>query len=217
VAQGGRAVLFVSHNMGAIRRLTQRCIVLDKGRIETDAPVHEAMERYLKQASEGVSGGVFVRDQPRPADRPFFVTRVTTQREPDGEPVARFDCDYPISICIEFMATRPIQGLHGVIRLLRLDGTLVYECDSDDGGNPFERLSAGSGTINIAIPRRILGPGTYQIYLHFYSDFDSYGFNIDVPGTVGEFSLDDTSTQRGNRRGGFLCLKLPWQMAAQRQ
>src|SRR6266404_4258299 len=33
VARGGRTVLFVSHNMGAIRRLTRRCIVLDQGRI----------------------------------------------------------------------------------------------------------------------------------------------------------------------------------------
>src|SRR6266568_7463098 len=32
VAQGGRTVLFVSHNMGAIRRLTQRCILLEDGR-----------------------------------------------------------------------------------------------------------------------------------------------------------------------------------------
>src|SRR6202035_4195749 len=85
VAQGGRTVLFVSHNMGAIRRLTQRCIVLDEGRLKIDAPVQDAIEQYLKQISQGVAEGIFVRDKPRPADRPFYVDCVMTQREPCGD------------------------------------------------------------------------------------------------------------------------------------
>ena len=214
VAQGGRTVLFVSHNMGAIRRLTQRCIVLDQGQVKIDAPPQEAIEEYLKQASEGVVGGIFVRDKPRPADRPFYVDRVTTRREPDSDPVSNFDCDHPISICIEYTATRPVSGLHGLMQLQRLDGTVVYEADSDNAGfNPFDGLSAGSGTISIRIPERILSAATYQIYLHFYSEFDSYGRTINVPGVVGEFSLDDTSTRRGNRRTGFLSMRLPWRIS----
>ena len=33
VARGGRTVLFVSHNMGAVRDLTQRCFLMEKGRL----------------------------------------------------------------------------------------------------------------------------------------------------------------------------------------
>ena len=36
VAGHGRTVLFVSHNMGVISRLTQRCLVLEKGRVVFD-------------------------------------------------------------------------------------------------------------------------------------------------------------------------------------
>ena len=68
----------------------------------------------------------------------------------------------------------------------------------------------------ITIPGRILGAGTYQIFLSFASNFDPAGPEVDIPGVVGEFRLDDTSTRRGNRRNGFLSLKLPWQMAEQR-
>jgi len=216
VAQGGRTVLFVSHNMGAIRRLTQRCLVLESGRVKIDASAQDAIEFYLKQASEGVADGLFVRDKPRPADRPFYVNRVTTRREPDGDPVARFDCDHPISICIEYTATRPIAGLYGYLQLQRLDGTVVYEGDSSDYGvNPFERLAAGSGTACIRIPERILGAGAYQMYLSFASGFDPAGPDIDSPGVVGEFNLDDMSTRRGNRRNGYLSVKLPWRMLAE--
>jgi lipopolysaccharide transport system ATP-binding protein len=217
VAQGGRTVLFVSHNMAAIRRLTQRCILLEKGQVKIDAPVQDAIEQYLKQTSEGVVEGIFIRDQPRPADRPFYVDRVTTRREPGSDPASQFDCDHPIAICVEYTATRPVPGLYGYLQLQRLDGTVVYEGDSNDAGaNPFERLAAGSGTACIRIPERILGAGTYQIYLSFASGFDAAGPNIDVPGVVGEFNLTDTSTRRGNRRNGYLSLKLPWQMIAGR-
>jgi lipopolysaccharide transport system ATP-binding protein len=218
VAQGGRTVLFVSHNMGAIRRLTQRCIVLDKGQVRIDAPVQDAIEQYLKQASEGVAEGIFVRDKPRPADRPFYVNRVTTRREPAGDPASQFDCDHPISICVEYTATRPVAGLYGYMQLQRLDGTVVYEGDSNDSGlNPFDRLSAGCGTACIRIPERILGAGTYLIYLSFASAADAAGPEVDIPGIVGEFNLSDTSTRRGNRRNGYLSLKLPWQMCPESQ
>jgi len=213
VAQGGRTVLFVSHNMAAIRRLTQRCIVLDHGQLKRDAPPQEAIESYLKESSEGVAEGSFIRPTPRPADRPFYVERVTTARAPDGEPTAQFDCDQPICIAIDYSATRPVGALHGYLQLQRLDGTIVYEADSDDMGfNPFDGLPPGRGTIGIKIPERILSPATYQICLTFYADLDAYGRIIDVPGVVGEFTLDDTSTRRGNRRNGFLSLRLPWQV-----
>jgi lipopolysaccharide transport system ATP-binding protein len=111
-----------------------------------------------------------------------------------------------------------VPGLYGYLQLQRLDGTVVYEGDSNDTGvNPFDRLPAGSGTACITIPARILGAGTYQIYLSFASGFDPAGPEIDGPGVVGEFRLDDTSTRRGNRRNGFLSLKLPWQMVEQQQ
>jgi lipopolysaccharide transport system ATP-binding protein len=215
VAQGGRTVLFVSHNMGSIRRLTRRCILLDHGKVMVDAAVETAIDSYLKQAAEGISGGVFVRQNARPQDRPFYVERVTTRQEPDSDPEYQFDCEQPISICVEYTAMRSIPGLYADIQLRRLDGTVVYEGDSNDTGlNPFDRLPEGSGTACVTIPGRILGAGTYQIFLSFISPFDAAGPVVDIPGVVGEFSLNDTSTGLGNRRKGFLSLKLPWQMVA---
>ena len=47
VAQQGRTVLFVSHNMSAILRLTQEAIVLKKGQLIKRAPTPEAVDYYL--------------------------------------------------------------------------------------------------------------------------------------------------------------------------
>ena len=45
--QEGRTVLYVSHNMNTIRRLCDRCVVLDKGRIIFDGDVEKAIGLYL--------------------------------------------------------------------------------------------------------------------------------------------------------------------------
>ncbi len=47
VAKEGRTVLFVSHNMGAIRNLCQRSILLAKGELVNSGPTPEIVEKYL--------------------------------------------------------------------------------------------------------------------------------------------------------------------------
>jgi len=47
--QSGRTVLYVSHNMNTIRRLCDRCVVLDKGKIIFDGDVEPAIELYMRR------------------------------------------------------------------------------------------------------------------------------------------------------------------------
>ena len=50
--QEGRTVLYVSHNMSTIRRLCDRCVVMDKGKIIFIGDVEEAIELYMSNAHE---------------------------------------------------------------------------------------------------------------------------------------------------------------------
>ena len=44
---GGRTVLFVSHNMAAVRNLCKRGVLLNQGQVEFQGTVNETVERYL--------------------------------------------------------------------------------------------------------------------------------------------------------------------------
>lgn len=46
----GRTVLYVSHNMNTIRRLCDRCIVMDKGKIIFEGEVDDAIEIYMNSS-----------------------------------------------------------------------------------------------------------------------------------------------------------------------
>ena len=61
---GGRTVLFVSHNMAAIKRLCKRGIVLNNGQLYYDAHVDEAVDKYLQVGIEKYSS-VAIVDMPR--------------------------------------------------------------------------------------------------------------------------------------------------------
>jgi lipopolysaccharide transport system ATP-binding protein len=52
VTSHGRTVLFVSHNMSLIQTLCQRGILLSRGAVVTDAPIHDAVQEYLQTLEE---------------------------------------------------------------------------------------------------------------------------------------------------------------------
>jgi lipopolysaccharide transport system ATP-binding protein len=52
VAEDGRTVLFVSHNMSVLQSLCRRGIVLQHGRVLTDGPVEQAISAYLSSLED---------------------------------------------------------------------------------------------------------------------------------------------------------------------
>jgi lipopolysaccharide transport system ATP-binding protein len=54
VARGGRTVLFVSHNMAAIKSLTTRGIVLDAGRVVFSGTTEQTIHHYVQLISRPV-------------------------------------------------------------------------------------------------------------------------------------------------------------------
>ena len=56
--QNGRTVLYVSHNMSTIRRLCDRCIVLDHGKVVFDGDVDEAINIYSQDLDTTMAADV---------------------------------------------------------------------------------------------------------------------------------------------------------------
>jgi len=59
---GGRTVLFVSHNMAAVKNLCKRGIVLHNGSVVYDGVTHEAVEYYLHNGAGPSEGGKEIKD-----------------------------------------------------------------------------------------------------------------------------------------------------------
>ena len=69
VASGGRTVIFVSHNMSAVRSLTQRCILLHSGELRLEGTTDEALRAYLDSSNKSDE---YVRENNYPSSTPFI-------------------------------------------------------------------------------------------------------------------------------------------------
>jgi lipopolysaccharide transport system ATP-binding protein len=58
VARGGRTVLFVSHNMGAIESLCNKGILIDSGKISCHGSQQDAIRKYCQQNDQGTQHGL---------------------------------------------------------------------------------------------------------------------------------------------------------------
>ncbi len=65
VAKGGRTVLFVSHNMGAVQQLCSRAILLAEGRTVIDGPSEVVVADYMSQGLQRNVERVWPDPEPR--------------------------------------------------------------------------------------------------------------------------------------------------------
>ena len=73
VAHEGRTVLFVSHNMAAVRTLCNRGICLEQGRIASAGDIEQVLFRYTQSQMQRQ------QELPGNADQPAFDGRVNGQ------------------------------------------------------------------------------------------------------------------------------------------
>jgi lipopolysaccharide transport system ATP-binding protein len=82
-ANGGRTVLFVSHNMGAVQRLCSRSLLLNRGRVINYGPTGDIVRAYLAAYDPEAA---FSR-QPDPSGRPTIVGAAVLNPPAEGRSV----------------------------------------------------------------------------------------------------------------------------------
>jgi lipopolysaccharide transport system ATP-binding protein len=196
VAQEGRTVLFVSHNMSAVLRLTDETIVLDKGRMVFRAATPEAVDYYMS-AGFSDSGERTWTDEEIPAEADPFRPIALRVRDRQGRVVDTLRSTEDASIEIEYRLNRPITGLRVGLYLLTLRGEYVLTSFDTDDASQFEQFSvrpAGHYTSRCTIPANLLNEGRYVLAVNasafrvkrYFWDDHALAFNVDGTGAPGK-------------------------------
>jgi lipopolysaccharide transport system ATP-binding protein len=207
-AQEGRTVVFVSHNMSAVKELCPRSLWIDEGSIVESGASSSVIEHYLQSAHRGTDTPECTFSEDPEKDFQLLAVRLLND---EGALTQSFSCDKSVIIDLVCKVRRPVPGLYGYLSISKKDGTQVMESDSYDATpNPLDGLPSGTYSTCITIPERTLAFGDYDVYFSFASISSFKGFIVDIPGVVGSFHLDDSTSSRGNRRGGFFSTMLQW-------
>lgn len=209
VAGHGRTVLFVSHNMAAVRSLCGRTIYMDGGRVRADGDTEVVLEEYLNSTLKPDTKTSHLEFEANEKDFQLLSARLV---DDEGKLKDVFECDEPIRVEMKVRVKTSIPALYGYMAVLNTEGTIVLECDSvDSGSNVLDGLSPGEHEVSLTIPPRSLAPSNYYVHLSFASS-QADKFDVESPGKYLAFSLNDHKTRRGNNRHGFFSLILQWKL-----
>ncbi len=123
VARGGRTVLFVSHNMAAIRGLCSRVALLANGRLKNIGDTEEMIAEYI-QVMRPEGGGEVTFDGLTGSSADIVPRRLTTCRR-DGQQVTQFKIGEPWLIELQFEVQKPLASVIASIGVQTADGISV--------------------------------------------------------------------------------------------
>jgi lipopolysaccharide transport system ATP-binding protein len=144
VSREGRTILFVSHNMSAIKSLCTRGILIEDGRVTHDGTTDEVVNRYLDAGTGMARTGIIPDDAPRHSDtKDEARIRQVRLTDLDGNDVNQlyFGQRFRVGMTVDVM--KPIEDPHVEVSISTPDGTHVTYSANTDGGVAPAPLSAG--------------------------------------------------------------------------
>ena len=163
VAQAGRTVLLVSHNMAAITRLCDRAILLSEGRLIDEGDPADVIAGYLGDATLESSWTHEESSKPR-ADRPGYIQSVTVLDQ-EGHPASIIPFDEELQVEIRSSLREQLRNLVIALTVLNDKGETVFVTwDTDSTGLEGAVREAGEHVSTCTIPADFLKPGRFLIH-----------------------------------------------------
>ena len=217
VSKSGRTVLFVSHNMAAIKSLCARCILLEAGKLKLDDSPDNVVSHYLKHGISDARDISWEKGK-GPGKYEFELRKLSLLNSSNSQIInsAAFNIDEPIIIELTYDLKKPVKDLRVGIQLLQEDGTPVFLSYDIDTISEYEKLyfrERGQWCAKVIIPSYFLNPGDFlvQVWVRVF------GVKVHLdPFEQGNpflrFSVSESVgfTHMRDKRDGPVRLKLKW-------
>ncbi len=197
--EGGRTVVFVSHNLDAINALCPVTMWLDEGRIEAHGPTREIVNRYL--ASGTSLSGTRTFDPPPGKSAAILQTRLL---DAAGNAAVAFSRDDPVTVEIRFAVYAPTPDLDLTVFIHNVRGIRVLEEAWSERVPDALRGTPGEFVVRVVIPP-VLAVDEYVAGFWMGSRYEEMFYEDDVL----RFRLDGRDHGRPNR---VIDLGLDWSL-----
>jgi lipopolysaccharide transport system ATP-binding protein len=198
VVTEGRTVLFVSHNMTAIRKLCNRAILLADGLVARDGSSDDVVQYYLDSAM--TSPGQIVWDEKRrPGNRAMRIHSVKFM-DWAGREADQVDLSRDSKVQVEYEIGQ--EGAKAQFSLVLFDADQACVFSSLSNKEPHfhgKSLKAGRYISACQIPGNLLNAGTYYVSL-ICSSTNWADFRVDH---CISFEAVDDNVLRGDYQGNY--------------
>jgi lipopolysaccharide transport system ATP-binding protein len=164
-ASGSRTVVFVSHNVGALRSLCTSCLFLSAGRVRAQGTVDHIVKEYLKPEARSASEGNLV------SKHGIELFEAALHTLPDRSPAHTVPFLSPCEIRVRLGSRTGFDQGALVVHVLDSLGNRVSSLNTTEEGVAARRLGPDQ-TFVYPIPAMTLMPGRYAVNVYVHKPHD---------------------------------------------
>jgi len=206
VSQEGRTVLFVSHNMIAVKNLCQRAIWLDRGQVKEDGNASQVISSYLHSYSSQINEQVWDDIETAPGNEQVRLQRLCAKAD-TGALSEQITMATPILIEVALWNFVDNANLHVTLHVITEDNITAFTTSADD-----HDLPVGLYHYACHIPGHFLNSGLYKINVLVVRELTRVIFELEE---AISFDVRDMRQQEygyHEREDGVIAPQLDWEM-----
>lgn len=199
----GRTVLFVSHNMAAVKSLCTRGILLENGKVELVGDINSIINSYLINNADFDSQ--WKRESGETNDLYFNEINIQNSKSVITNQIATGE-DFSINIYLS--ANNLIKGSTVSVKFVNMEGIPIFTTSLNDFNN-IEEIKPGTYKLVVSISKNILMPGTYKLTV---ASFISRKILYDIVEDKVSVRIEDLGIRKSDLdREGFVVPNYKWE------
>ena len=172
VSSEGRTVLFVSHNITAIRKLCERTILLAKGEVHFEGSTEKAIKKYQAISFGGKTEGAYVQWndlEKAPGDETVRLLEVGIYQKNISDPMENVDVSHDIIVRFRYKNLKRGNRLYTSLHLFTTSSESVFASGNHVGVSLTDDafynvpLDIGEYEVECIIPKYFLNEGVYCV------------------------------------------------------
>jgi len=191
IAQSGRTILFVSHNMSTVRELCSRAILLDKGGIVLDGDTEKVVQEYLTAGHSNSQFGLIPATYPRTIVNKDGLEIISLKLfNESGEDIDRFFYQEKITIKVKVKILKDIGAEYICLASFgdQIQDRISYHSSNNDLiSETHPVLDRGEYEFELVTNQSLL-PGSYHVN---FSVLDTMGYPYDGVLGYGSFEISE--------------------------
>ncbi len=207
----GRTVLFVSHNMGAVKNLCTHAILMQHGTLKMDGNTADIIDAYLSGGSETDRLIDWAADE-RPSTAELAVNSMKILDE-KGRLDTLLTTNDDLYFEIEYELKQVIKDLRVTVSVMTTDGTVIF-CTSDFNFQPPSRLrNPGKYKSICLVPGKLLNAGNYIARVDFDIPFvKAFFIGLPITFTISELIYNQLGVTIASRPPGVIHPFINWKI-----
>lgn len=214
IIKQGRTILFVSHNMAAVRQFCSKCILLSQGVIKKIGNPDEVIETYLSKQLSLNQGLIDLTNYTqRQGNQKVRLTRIELRNQED-KITATFDLMDDLHIHLFIEPSERIRKVKVTVDIRQADGNPVCNIFDSDSGFSLRDISIETH-VSLTIKDLRFYPGKYIIGVEIESEIFSHKADLYdyIPICISFNMINHLVCDRSLRRcDGLLYLTPQWQV-----